>query len=173
MLQIKHEADEAENQNVSETENSAHVIECDNEQSSASDKFPAPSTPQLKQGCRFSGDQDCQDNTNFSGEKVSGDIEEESKFVETTCNYSVAKTTSDISHSEVTIMADQSSVTNEAKIRQPSLEGSKSESKYVPDLQKKVIKADSISEVGSQKKSSLHPNASGRKPSRKIKVFGT
>lgn len=173
MDQIKHEEDEAENENVIETENSAHVTECDNEQSSASDKFPAPSTPQLKQGCRISSEQDCQDNTNNSVEKVSGELEEESKFVETTCNYSVVETTSDNSHSEVTVMDDQSSGINADKTIQHSNEGSKSESNLVPHMEKNVIKADSVSQGGHQKRSSLHPNTSGRKSSRKIKVDWT
>ncbi|XP_065878245.1 two-component response regulator-like APRR2 isoform X3 [Euphorbia lathyris] len=49
-----------------------------------SDKYPAPSTPQLKQGLRLLDDGDCQDHTNSSLDKECGEQEGESKSVETT-----------------------------------------------------------------------------------------
>ncbi|XP_028772858.1 two-component response regulator-like APRR2 [Neltuma alba] len=57
----------------------------DHEQSAGSEKYPAPSTPQLKQGARLMDDGDCQEQTNCSAEKESEDHDGESKFVETTC----------------------------------------------------------------------------------------
>ncbi|KAI4327239.1 hypothetical protein L6164_019725 [Bauhinia variegata] len=59
----------------------------DLEQSVGSDKFPAPSTPQLKQGARLLDDGDCQEHTNSSTEKENGEHEHEgeSKSVEITC----------------------------------------------------------------------------------------
>ncbi|CAK8562624.1 unnamed protein product [Lathyrus sativus] len=47
--------------------------------------YPAPSTPQLKQVERLLDDGDCQEQTNCSTEKESGEHDGESKFVETTC----------------------------------------------------------------------------------------
>ncbi|CAK8539555.1 unnamed protein product [Lathyrus sativus] len=60
----------------------------DNEQehSAASDKYPAPSTPQLKQVARLVDDGDCHEQTNCSVEKESGEHDgSECKFVETSC----------------------------------------------------------------------------------------
>lgn len=66
------------------TENAARVPEHDHEQSTGNDKYPAPSTPQIKQGSRLLDDGDCQEQTN-SSEKESGEHDGESKSVETTC----------------------------------------------------------------------------------------
>ncbi|CAN1195647.1 Two-component response regulator-like APRR2 [Linum perenne] len=71
ILQLKVETDEVEN--VSPADENI------GEQSPPSDKYPAPSTPQLKQGSRLLDDGDCQDHTNCSTEQ-----EGESKSVETT-----------------------------------------------------------------------------------------
>ncbi|KAI4315157.1 hypothetical protein L6164_027999 [Bauhinia variegata] len=56
----------------------------DLDQSVGSDKFPAPSTPQLNQGARLLDDGDCQEQTNCSTEKENGEHEGKSKSVETT-----------------------------------------------------------------------------------------
>ncbi|KAL6183580.1 hypothetical protein ACLB2K_044991 [Fragaria x ananassa] len=66
------------------TENAARVPEHDHEQSNGNDKYPAPSTPQIKQGSRLLDDGGCQEQTN-SSEKESGEHDGESKSVETTC----------------------------------------------------------------------------------------
>jgi len=58
----------------------------EHEHSAASDKYPAPSTPQLKQGARLVDDGDCHEQTNCSIEKESGEHDSgECKFVETSC----------------------------------------------------------------------------------------
>ncbi|MED6223917.1 Two-component response regulator-like [Stylosanthes scabra] len=59
----------------------------DDDHDPGSDKYPAPSTPQLNQGSRLMDDGDCHEQTNCSTEKDSGehDGEGESKSVETTC----------------------------------------------------------------------------------------
>ncbi|KAF7810019.1 two-component response regulator-like APRR2 [Senna tora] len=57
----------------------------DHEVSAGSDKYPAPSTPQLKRSARLLDDGDCQEQTNCSTEKESGDHDGESKSVDTTC----------------------------------------------------------------------------------------
>ncbi|MED6167719.1 Two-component response regulator-like, variant 2 [Stylosanthes scabra] len=64
-------------------ENISRSSDNDREQSAGSDKYPAPSTPQLKQGARLLDDGDCQEHTNCSNEKESGEHEGESKSVET------------------------------------------------------------------------------------------
>ncbi|XP_019421093.1 PREDICTED: two-component response regulator-like APRR2 isoform X2 [Lupinus angustifolius] len=57
----------------------------DHEHSTGSDKYPAPSTPQLKQGERLLDGEDCQDQTNCSTEKESGEHDGDSKSVDTSC----------------------------------------------------------------------------------------
>ncbi|CAI0418390.1 unnamed protein product [Linum tenue] len=82
-LQLKVEIEEAGNgksDNDAETENNVSPTDDNN---GGSDVYPAPSTPQLKQGGRLLDDGDCQDHTNFSTEKETAEQEEESKFVET------------------------------------------------------------------------------------------
>jgi hypothetical protein len=64
--------------------------------------YPAPSTPQLKQVERLLDDGDCQEQTNCSTEKESGEHDGESKFVETTCENMNAESTPQQRKSEVT-----------------------------------------------------------------------
>ncbi|PIA32630.1 hypothetical protein AQUCO_04400072v1 [Aquilegia coerulea] len=174
MLQLPRETNDTEDYNLLETENSAQSRECENEQSTVSDKFPAPSTPQLKQGCRFSDDGDCQDHTNFLVDKAHRGIEGESKSVDTTCNYLVAETTSDNSLAEVTVTVDPSTTASEAMIKEEdSLENSRSGSSLVSHPQRKENKTDSISEVKNPRRASLHPNPCGKKSNRKMKVDWT
>lgn len=85
MLQLKVETEEPKNENLEKIENASPAHENDHDQSPGSDKYPAPSTPQLKQGARLLDDGDCQDHTTCSTEKESGEQEGESKSVETTC----------------------------------------------------------------------------------------
>ncbi|XP_027181004.1 two-component response regulator-like APRR2 isoform X2 [Coffea eugenioides] len=60
---------------------------------SGCDKYPAPSTPQLKQGERSLDDGDCQDQANFSMEQDSAEQDGECKSVETTCGNSIFECT--------------------------------------------------------------------------------
>ncbi|KAM1419650.1 hypothetical protein ACFXTO_023172 [Malus domestica] len=70
-----------------ETENVLRVHENDQEQSAGSDKYPAPSTPQIKQGSRLLDHGDCLYQINYMSEKVSGEHDSESKSIETMfCN---------------------------------------------------------------------------------------
>uniref|UniRef100_A0A251J743 Two-component response regulator-like APRR2 n=2 Tax=Manihot esculenta TaxID=3983 RepID=A0A251J743_MANES len=82
MLQLGVETEEPNNDRI---ENASPAHENELEQSSGSDKYPAPSTPQLKQGARLLDDGDCQELTNCSTEKENEEQEGESKSVETTC----------------------------------------------------------------------------------------
>ncbi|WJX89335.1 Two-component response regulator-like [Trifolium repens] len=66
--------------------------------------YPAPSTPQLKQVEILLDDGDCQEQTNCSTEKESGEHDGESKFVETTCENMNAESTPQQRKSEVTLV---------------------------------------------------------------------
>ncbi|KAF2316311.1 hypothetical protein GH714_041652 [Hevea brasiliensis] len=79
------ETEEPKNETLERIENTSPAPENDYEYSSGSDRYPAPSTPQLKQGARLLDDGDYQDLTNCSTEKESEEHEGESKSVETTC----------------------------------------------------------------------------------------
>ncbi|KAL9277674.1 hypothetical protein ACSQ67_025002 [Phaseolus vulgaris] len=57
----------------------------DDKEQSACDKYPTPSTPQLKHGTRLLDDGDCHEHTNFSTEKESGEHDGEWKSVEASC----------------------------------------------------------------------------------------
>lgn len=63
------------------------------ELSAGSDKYPAPSTPQIKRGERLLDDGDCQDQTNIIADKDSMELDVESKSVENTFVDTVAETT--------------------------------------------------------------------------------
>ncbi|XP_056160496.1 two-component response regulator-like APRR2 isoform X2 [Syzygium oleosum] len=90
MLQLPVKNEEQNNDESAETRK-VSVHETDQEMSAASDKYPAPSTPQLKRGTRLLDDGDCQDQTNCTVEKESGEQDGESKFVETTCDDSMSE----------------------------------------------------------------------------------
>ncbi|XP_057478366.1 two-component response regulator-like APRR2 [Actinidia eriantha] len=75
-----------------ETEHETAVEENGQGQSEESDEYQAPPTPQLKQGVRLVDDGGCQDQTNCSSEKQSGNKFGESKSVDTTCGILVAET---------------------------------------------------------------------------------
>ncbi|CAM8978889.1 unnamed protein product [Rhodiola kirilowii] len=99
---------------------------CDDEQdrSSGNDKYPAPSTPQLKQ-VRLLDDGSCHDRTNWSTEKdsASGERCEESKSIETSCCNAVPVMPTE---------ADQPMHENIVKEENDSADGCKSESNTSP-----------------------------------------
>ncbi|KAL1354475.1 two-component response regulator-like APRR2 isoform X2 [Arachis hypogaea] len=82
MLQLQTENGHHESKISIDLENISRFSDNYHEQSAGSDKYPAPSTPQLKQGARLLDDGDCQEHTNCSNEKESGEHEGESKSVE-------------------------------------------------------------------------------------------
>ncbi|XP_048447527.1 two-component response regulator-like APRR2 [Pyrus x bretschneideri] len=86
MVQPKQENEEQNCKISKETENVLRVHENDQEQSAGCDKYPAPSTPQLKQVSRLLDHGDCQDQINCLSEKESGEHDIETKSVENTCN---------------------------------------------------------------------------------------
>ncbi|CAM8888271.1 unnamed protein product [Rhodiola kirilowii] len=94
----------------------------DQDQSSGNDKYPAPSTPQLKQ-VRLLDDAGCHDQTNWSTEKDSAEHCEESKSVETTCCNAAP---------DMSVGADQLMHENVVKEENDSADGFKSESDTSP-----------------------------------------
>ncbi|KAI3821465.1 hypothetical protein L1987_09033 [Smallanthus sonchifolius] len=118
------------------------------------DKYPSPSTPQLKQGVRLVDNGEChdQDQTNISTEKECVDHDGDPKFVETTCDDLVVDTTT------ITITDINSCKSLEEGI------GKASSDECCPDL----INGDK------KRKASEHPNSRPTKSSRrKIKVDWT
>ncbi|OMO93133.1 hypothetical protein COLO4_17105 [Corchorus olitorius] len=93
MLHLELENGKPENKDSEKTEDASMAHEDDREPSPGSDKYPAPSTPQIKQGGRLLDDGDCQDNTNCSTEKESMEQDGESKSVETTSGNAIAEVT--------------------------------------------------------------------------------
>ncbi|KAL2548002.1 Two-component response regulator-like APRR2 [Forsythia ovata] len=75
-----------------DTQHSTPVLETMQEASTSSDKYHAPSTPQLKHGMRSLDDGDCLDPTTLSVEGESGEQDGESKSVGTTCGNLAAGT---------------------------------------------------------------------------------
>ncbi|XP_055821113.1 two-component response regulator-like APRR2 isoform X1 [Solanum dulcamara] len=97
MLQLQPAKCEADDKNSNGTEPLTAVAESNTEHSSGCDKYPAPSTPQLKQGVRSVDDADCHDHTIFSTDQDSGEHDGDTKSVETTYNNSLAENTVQIS----------------------------------------------------------------------------
>lgn len=93
MLYLQLENGEPKNKDSDKTQDASVIHENDPEPSTGSDKYPAPSTPQLEQGGRFSADGDCQDHANCSIEKESSEQDGESKSVETTTDNTIAEVT--------------------------------------------------------------------------------
>ncbi|XP_019424347.1 PREDICTED: two-component response regulator-like APRR2 isoform X2 [Lupinus angustifolius] len=85
MLQPQTENGQHENKISVELDNVSMLSDDDHDHSAGSDKYPAPSTPQLKQGERLLDDGDCQDQSNCFTEKESGEHDGDSKSVDTSC----------------------------------------------------------------------------------------
>ncbi|KAI3790959.1 hypothetical protein L2E82_04425 [Cichorium intybus] len=95
---LKSDQDTLHVKTVDIKEESIQNEEHNEEVSVESDKYPAPSTPQLKQGMR---QVDNEDQTNLSTEKECVDHDGESKFVETTCDdHLVAETITETNSSK-------------------------------------------------------------------------
>ncbi|CAL5197878.1 unnamed protein product [Lathyrus oleraceus] len=87
ILQLQTDNEQHENRASVEIEKVSRFSDNDPEH------YPAPSTPQLKQVERLLDDGDCQEQTNCSTEKESGEHDGESKSVETTCENLNAEST--------------------------------------------------------------------------------
>ncbi|XP_057976673.1 two-component response regulator-like APRR2 isoform X2 [Malania oleifera] len=167
MLQLHLENGEPKNQVSLEVERASQVHENSHERSGGSDKYPAPSTPQLEQGGRLLDDGDCQDQTNCSSEKEIGDQDGESKSVETTCGNSVA---------EGTVQVGLPQRSGEIAIKEE--DDSASDSKNLSNTSLHPQSNGAVNDFGgeaenSTKASGLH-NSSGTKANRrKVKVDWT
>ncbi|KAK9266897.1 hypothetical protein L1049_027156 [Liquidambar formosana] len=166
MLQLQLENVESKNQILVETENVSPVRENDHEHSSGSDKYPAPSTPQLKQGGRSLDDGDCQDQTNCSTEKESGEQDGESKSVETTCGNLIAD-------NNVQVGSPQRSKETLIKEEDDSADGSKSETNMSPHPEKRNSPSNFSSAAGNPTRADLHNSSGTRTNRKKIKVDWT
>ncbi|KAL6979829.1 Two-component response regulator-like [Sarracenia purpurea var. burkii] len=137
------------------------------EQSARSDEYPAPLTPQLKQGVTLVDDKDCQDHSNCSADKRSGDPDGESKFVDTICGNGFSETTVQASPPQILEVTF-------TKEEDESLGGSKSESDMTSSPQSKDGPNDSGGDAGNHIKASGHHNSCKNKANRKkIKVDWT
>ncbi|XP_022757666.1 two-component response regulator-like APRR2 isoform X2 [Durio zibethinus] len=96
MLDLQLENGKSKNEDWDKTEDATMIQENDCEPLLESGKYPAPSTPQLEQGGRLLGDGDCQDHTNYSTEKEGGELDGESKSVETTDENAIAEVTAPV-----------------------------------------------------------------------------
>ncbi|XP_042487891.1 two-component response regulator-like APRR2 isoform X2 [Macadamia integrifolia] len=92
-LQLQVETMNSESENLLQMESEGQDLKHNHDHSAASDRFPAPSTPQLKQGGRSVDDGDHQDQANCAMEKESGDQEAESKSVDITYRNPAEETT--------------------------------------------------------------------------------
>ncbi|XP_024026471.1 two-component response regulator-like APRR2 isoform X1 [Morus notabilis] len=167
MLHVDMENGDPDKKILNERENSSEIQENDHEQSTGSDKYPAPSTPQLKQGARLLDDGDCQDHTNCSPEKESGEQDGESKSVETTLGDSVA---------EATLLVDQPEMPSKliVKEEEESVDGTKNES----NMSSKLKHGDSQRKVNGSaenptKASGLNNSSLSKSNRKKMKVDWT
>ncbi|XP_004511768.1 two-component response regulator-like APRR2 isoform X2 [Cicer arietinum] len=88
----------------------------EHEQSPASDKYPAPSTPQLKQGARLVDDGDCHEQTtNCSIEKESVEHDGECKSVETSCENLNVESSPQSRKLEETLTKEEEGFANDSK----------------------------------------------------------
>lgn len=160
MLHLKLENGESKNEKSEHTEYVSVPQQSDNEQSEANDKYPAPSTPQLKQGGRLLDDIDCQDNTNCSTEKESAEQDGESKFVETTCGNSIA---------EGTLKVDQPKRPRETIVKEEHdpTNGSKTQCNMLPLPYEKDNLKGSNCVIENPSKASGLQNSCGNKANRK------
>ncbi|XP_012074251.1 two-component response regulator-like APRR2 isoform X2 [Jatropha curcas] len=158
MLQLKVETEEPKNENLESIEDVSPAHENDHVQSPGIDKYPAPSTPQLKQGARLLDDGDCQDHTTCSTEKESGEQEGESKSVETTC-----------AMTEVTLQVDHPQSLSETIIKEEddSADGVKNESNASSHPQNKESLNSPDGSAENPIKASSHHNSYGTRANRK------
>lgn len=159
MLQLQVEKKEPKYESLIETDNLSQVHANNQEQSSGTDKYPAPSTPQLKQVGRLLGDGDCQDHPDCSTRKDAGEQDGESKSVETTSGNSVAEVTIPVSPPQ--ILKD-----NVIKEEEDSAVGSKGEFK-IPTPQNKITSSNFRGTAGNPSRASDIHNSCGSRANRK------
>ncbi|CAL0331735.1 unnamed protein product [Lupinus luteus] len=108
VLQLQTENGQHESKMLIDVDNMSKLSYSDHEHSTGSDKYPAPSTPQLKQGEQLHDGGDCQDQTNCSTEKESGEHDGDSKSVDTSCeNLNTESTTQPIKPEKTLIKGEE------------------------------------------------------------------
>lgn len=109
LLQLK--TDNGEHESTISIDLEVVSLFSDNVYEQFADKYPAPSTPQLKQGVRLLDDGDCHELTNISIEKENG----ESKSVETSCENLIAESSPQPMIPEETVTKDEEDIANGSK----------------------------------------------------------
>ncbi|GKV10737.1 hypothetical protein SLEP1_g22058 [Rubroshorea leprosula] len=167
ILQLELENGKHKDENLAKTDDASAGHGTDSEQSPRSDKYPAPSTPQLKQGGRLLDDGDCQDHTQCSIEKEVVELDGESKSVETTSGNSGV---------EVTVPVGQIQTVRKNVVKEEAdlADGSKSDSSIHSNSKNKINHKDS--HVVAEKPntdSSLQNSCANKANRRKLKVEWT
>ncbi|XP_007039580.2 PREDICTED: two-component response regulator-like APRR2 [Theobroma cacao] len=167
MLHLQMENGIPMNEDSDKIEDASLVYEIDRQPSPGSDKYPAPSTPQLKQGERLLDDGDCPEHTNCSTEKESGEQDGESKSVETTSGNAIA---------EVTAPVGQPQGSRETEVKEVAdlVDGNKGESTVHSHPKNRVNRKDS--QAGAEKPSTvsgLHSSCLNKANRKKLKVDWT
>ncbi|XP_058190201.1 two-component response regulator-like APRR2 isoform X1 [Rhododendron vialii] len=159
MLHLQLGNGEAKSSIPVKTENET-PLEGNDQESEGIDKYPAPPTPQLKQGVRLVDDGDCHDHTNFTLEKDGGDQEGESKSVDLTCGVLSAEIAVQESH-------DQVSGETVIKEKDEASGGCKSDGHMSSHPQNEHGPSDSAGDGGNSVKASGIHNSNANKGSRK------
>ncbi|KAE8725646.1 Two-component response regulator-like APRR2 [Hibiscus syriacus] len=164
MLHLQLKSGEAKNEDSVKTEYASVIHENDPEPSTASDKYSAPSKPQLEQRGSLLADGDCQDNTHCSTEKESYEQGGESKSVETTSDNTIA---------EVTAPVGQPQGPRETTVREEAdlVDGTKGESTIYSQTQNGVNNKDSdaVAEIPNTV-SGIHSSCPNKANRKKMKV---
>ncbi|XP_077237159.1 two-component response regulator-like APRR2 isoform X2 [Tasmannia lanceolata] len=173
ILQHQYEIAEIKNQNPSETENLAQAQEHQQEQSQGSDRYPAPSTPQLERG-RLLGDGVCQNQPDIPIKKESTEHDGEStelrksscseiQSVENTINHSVG-----VINLKDDLASNPDGSLNEEEV--DSADGSKTDECITTKISSDIQNGDNVecgAEDGKQNKASFLPNSRGTRANRK------
>ncbi|KAA3469197.1 Two-component response regulator-like APRR2 [Gossypium australe] len=167
MLHQQLENGECKHEDLDKIEDASMIHENDHEPSAVNNKYPAPSTPQLQQGGRLIVNGDCQEHTNCSMEKESGEPDGESKSVETTSCHTIA---------EVIAPVGQHQKPRETMVKEEadSIDGAKGERTVDSHPQDTVHSEDSC--AGAEKPntvSGLHSSRPNKANRKKLKVDWT
>ncbi|MBA0576351.1 hypothetical protein Golob_024800 [Gossypium lobatum] len=167
MLHQQLENGECKHEDLDKIEDASMIHENDHEPSGVNNKYPAPSTPQLQQGGRLTVNGDCQEHTNCSMEKESGEPDGESKSVETTSGHTIA---------EVIAPVGQHQKPRETMVKEEadSVDGAKGERTVDSHPQDRVNSEDS--RAGAEKPntvSGLHSSRPNKANRKKLKVDWT
>ncbi|KAK8471725.1 hypothetical protein PHAVU_002G004800 [Phaseolus vulgaris] len=162
-LQTGNEQDKTHKRTMSiDLENVSKFGDDDKEQS-VCDKYPAPSTPQLKHGTRLLDDGDCHEQTNFSTEKESGEHDGECKSVEASCENLNAESSPQPTEPEETLIKEEEDFAN----------GSKGERAVSPNLHNEKFLTNADGHTSSKKTGVLHDSCEIKANRKKMKVDWT